>query len=156
MKPIRSGNKLIAGTSIRTRNIDELDPAQAKIPGLWSDFYGRVLNQMVSGYAVHGVYTEYDPDGHGYYRLMAGVEVDKGFEAPEGIELIEIGEDSYLLFEKQGIMPEMVYQLWQQIWDYFDDPECPYTRAFTTDYECYKSDKEMQIYISIETDQESA
>ena len=46
-------------------------------------------------------------------------------------------------------MPQVVIETWSQIWDYFSNADTGYQRAFTTNFEIYKSPTEIEIYIAI-------
>lgn len=61
---------------------------------------------------------------------------------------VKITAGQYLAFSGKGSMPEVVIQVWQQIWDYFSK-ENSYTRLFTTDFELYPSAEEVVIYIAV-------
>lgn len=46
-------------------------------------------------------------------------------------------------------MPQTVISLWEKIWDFFSSADCAYSRAYTTDFEYYKSESEVEISIAI-------
>ncbi|EEY45345.1 bacterial transcription activator [Vibrio cholerae] len=54
-----------------------------------------------------------------------------------------------MTFSATGEMPQVVIELWGDVWRYFGSESCPYKRAYTTDFEYYKSASEVEISIAI-------
>jgi len=59
-----------------------------------------------------------------------------------------IENKKYLVFTKQGELPEVCTELWEEIWDYFAN-NSEYERAYTIDFEKYSKENLIDIYISI-------
>ena len=61
---------------------------------------------------------------------------------------IVIEDKKYLVFKKQGELPMVVVELWEEIWDYFEK-NSEYARAFEVDFEKYAKEDEIEIFVSI-------
>ncbi|HFG1933513.1 TPA: AraC family transcriptional regulator, partial [Vibrio cholerae] len=48
-----------------------------------------------------------------------------------------------------GEMPQVVIDLWNEVWNYFASEHCPHERAYTTDFEYYKSANSVEISIAV-------
>ncbi|AQU83343.1 MAG: transcription activator effector binding protein [Halomonas sp.] len=46
-------------------------------------------------------------------------------------------------------MPQAVIDTWSSIWEHFGSGESKHIRAYTTDFELYKSGHEVDIFIAI-------
>ncbi|BAK73562.1 MAG: GyrI-like domain-containing protein [Arcobacter sp.] len=137
----------VAGITIRTNNVTELDETTAQIPQLWQRYVdenieGKTLNKSKS-LAMYGVYNKYEKDVNSDYDYTIGVEVTKPKNA------ITIEKDRYLVFSKKGEFPEVVIDAWHDVWNYFNSTECEYERAYNYDFEKYAKEDEVEIYISI-------
>src|SRR4026209_437221 len=70
----------VVGIDITTSNAAERDPAKARIPALWGRFYGEGILSKIPGKKSPvlpvGVYTDYESDHDGQYRLLAGAVVE--------------------------------------------------------------------------------
>ncbi len=141
--------KKIAGISIRTSNAVEIESDKSKLPTLWDNFYTEILNKKIDGFPVYGLYTDYESDLNGKYTVLAGVEIKPDTTVPDDLATSEVIGGKYLVFEAQGKMPEIVFETWLKIWDYFSAEDTEHTRAYTSDFELYKSDSQIAIYISI-------
>ncbi len=137
----------VAGCSVITANKDEMLLATAKLPGLWNDFFTHNRAEQIphrqSDSAIMGVYTDYESDEMGYYKVTAGVPVT---ELSPGMVQIQAGD--YLVFEGTGTFPEVVIELWQTIWRYFKENK-QIKRAFTSDFEVYQNTTQCMIYIGV-------
>ena len=142
--------KIIHGISVRTNNKDEQSQENGKIPNLWKEFFEKDLinnikNQKESS-PIFGIYSSYESDFNGEYNLTIGKEVVSEDTTLKYKEVsIENGE--YLLFKNKGQMPNIVINTWQNIWKYFEDNNI--VRKYTTDFELYKSEDEIEIYIAV-------
>jgi|GEM_PF-4538289 len=45
---------------------------------------------------------------------------------------------------------EMPIETWGKIWEYFSNENSQYIRAYKTDFEYYKNENEIEIYISVQ------
>ena len=137
--------KKFAGLKTRATNDPNAGAVGQSIQDLWTQFWND-HHTIVKG-MVYGVYSNYESDHTGAYDVHAAIEVDG--DLPDGLHTISAPGGRYLRFHSEGTMPKVVQDTWQQIWDYFDDDQAPFERAFNVDFEEYPSDKEVTIYISI-------
>ena len=148
----------VAGISVRTCNSDELDPATARIGGLWDRFFSQSWERNLPAAGqdgrIFGVYSDYETNAHGAFDVTAGVAaappVGTGGvgNTPDAVRVIPIQAGSYLVFSGEGPMPQMVIDIWGQIWRYFaDNPQVQ--RRFGTDFEAYSGPDQVAIHIGI-------
>ena len=146
MKVTRIKKLMIAGISTITNNELEMNEETGKIASLWEeyfekDIYKKTFDKSKSDF-MYGVYSNYESDVSGNYKVTVGVEVTK----PKNAIVIE--DKKYLVFTKQGELPMIVVELWEEIWDYFENNN-DYERAFEIDFEKYAKEDEVEIYVSI-------
>ena len=146
MKVTRIKKLMIAGISTVTNNELEMSEENGKIASLWEeyfekDIYKKTFDKSKSDF-MYGVYSNYDSDVSGDYKVTVGVEVTK----PKNAIVIE--DKKYLVFTKQGELPMVVTNLWEEIWDYFEK-DSEYERAFEVDFEKFTNENEVEIYVSI-------
>lgn len=146
MKVTRIKKLMISGISAVTNNEFEMSEENGKIAQLWEDYfandvYKKTFDKSNSDF-MYGVYSNYDSDVSGNYKVTVGVEVTKAKNA------IVIEDKKYLVFTKQGELPMVVVELWEEIWDYFEK-NSDYERAFEIDFEKYAKEDEIEIYVSI-------
>ena len=138
----------VFGLSVTTSNADEVDPEKAKIPQLWQSFHQSrpISDSGDAGDALFfGIYTNYESDYLGAFDVFVGSQTSSSPTLSE----MTIPSGQYLVFSAQGEMPQAVIDLWGVIWRFFDDTNCPYVRKYTTDFECYLSENEVDIYIAV-------
>jgi predicted transcriptional regulator YdeE len=125
---------------------------KGKIAGLSTRFYKDDLLQKIPGKKSPpvplAVYTDYESDHTGQYRLIAGAAVDAGVSTPDGMLRATIPAGNYLLFEAEGDMPNVVIETWKTVWSHFSEPS-RHVRAYATDFEIYPARRSVEIYISI-------
>lgn len=137
---------IVSGLSTITNNENEMNSEVAKIPQLWEDYQdknilGKTFNKAKKS-SMYGVYSNYTSEEKGDYTVTIAVEVTK----PKNSIVIE--NQRYLVFKKEGELPDIVLECWKDIWEYFaDKPE--YERAFTIDFEKYSKEDSIEIFISI-------
>lgn len=144
---VRKIDKLmVSGLSTVTNNEDELNEETAKIAKLWEDYQdknilGKTFNKAKKS-SMYGVYSDYVSQENGDYKVTVAVEVTK----PKNAIVIE--NQRYLVFQKEGELPDVVLECWKDIWAYFNsEPE--YERAFNIDFEKYSKEDSIEIYVSI-------
>ena len=146
MKVTRVKKLMIAGLSTVTNNELEMSEENGKIALLWEEYFAKDIYKKTFDKAnsdfMYGVYSDYESDASGNYKVTVGVEVTK----PKNAIVIE--DKKYLVFKKQGELPMVVVELWQEIWDYFEK-NSDYKRAFTVDFEKYAKEDEIEIFVSI-------
>ncbi|MGB6328572.1 MAG: GyrI-like domain-containing protein [Halarcobacter sp.] len=139
-------NLMLFGLSTVTNNKNESNPETAKIVKLWEDYeekniYGATFNKSKK-FDMYGVYSDYESDVNGDYKVTIAVEVTK----PKNAMIIK--KQRYLVFKKEGELPEIVAETWKEIWDYFEN-EPKYERDYAIDFEKYSKENFVEIYISI-------
>ena len=138
---------MISGISVTTNNENESNDETAKIAGLWDDYESKgaysATHDKANNTSMYGVYSNYTSDLNGDYDVTVGVEVTKSKKA------IVIEDEKYLVFKKEGELPQVVVDTWAEIWDYFENND-EYKRKYTIDFEHYTKEDEIEIYIAIE------
>jgi predicted transcriptional regulator YdeE len=144
LKNFQSTNVL--GLFVRTSNQDEMMSSKAKIGDLWAQFYSEHGSKLIEKSNVYGVYTDYESDFSGRFSVYAAADT---FEHSDKLTALTLVAGKYLVFSAQGEIPGSVIGLWRHIWEYFSNGETDYERAYTTDFEHFKSATSVDIYISI-------
>jgi predicted transcriptional regulator YdeE len=142
----------VLGIDATTTNAAEGDPAKARIPKLWARFYAEdVLSKLPRKrppVLPVGVYTDYESDHNGQYRILAGAAVEEGAAVPEGVGRAAVPGGKYLMFRGEGQMPAVVVQTWMSVWHYFAESR-DHVRAYTADFELYRGPEAVEIYIAV-------
>ena len=138
---------MLLGISTTTNNENEKNEETQKVAPLWAKYdeeniFGKTLNKL-SNTSFYGVYSNYVTDVNGDYDVTVAVEVTKNKNNP-----IIIENQKYLVFKKEGELPEVAFEAWQEIWDYFEN-NSDYERAYGVDFEKYSKKEVVEIYISI-------
>lgn len=142
--------KLIYGISTRTKNSNEMNPETSKIGTIWQKFDNTVEVNYKDGERVYGVYYNYASDSNGEFDVLAGYETSNN-----KLDKVTIQKGKYLVFNKifnqtdDNTRIQAVIETWGKIWEYFLDENSQYKRIYTTDFEYYKNQNEIEIYISI-------
>lgn len=142
--------KLIYGILTRTKNIDEMNPQTVKIGAIWQKFDNSVDIDYKGGERVYGVYYNYESDANGEFDVLAGCETYN-----EKLASVKIEKGKYLVFNKvyeennDNSRVQAVIETWGKIWEYLSNENSQYKRAYKTDFEYYKNQNEIEIYISI-------
>ena len=119
--------KMIYGNKVRTNNHDNIIFSKK-----WEDF----LQNKVNG-DIYAIYSNYESDYTGNFDFMIGTEEKSG----EDSITIENGE--YYVWEVESKDPSDVGKAWREIW-ISDIP-----RAYKTDFEIYKTNGSVAIYLSV-------
>ncbi|OXM15107.1 AraC family transcriptional regulator [Paenibacillus herberti] len=145
----------LQGISLRTTNAAEAGP-DGRLPGLWETYFSRAIQRETDA-PIYSLYTDYESDASGSYRVLIGHEVSGDFETGEDNQthIAVIPASKYLVFiTERGPSYEVVPQAWEEIWAYFENkPE--EVRAFTGDFELYdtgsagSADSEVHLFIAI-------
>lgn len=138
------------GFRVRTKNDDEMQPSTAKIGALWNKFYAEAAPKLSAASKVYGVYTNYESDYTGLYDIVACSDTLMPEDLKDSSQ-VAIQPGKYLTFSAQGELPQIVVGLWTQVWEYFNSKDCQHSRAYTTDFEYYKSPNEVEISIAIQS-----
>jgi len=139
--------KVIHGISIRTNNADEMVASKAKIGQLHQQFDQQVTVDYAAGERVYAIYYDYESDAAGDYSVMAGFD---GLQEDESLQALTVQAGNYLVFSAKGEIPQIVIETWGKIWDYFSSEDCVHKRVYSTDFEYYKSQDEVEICIAVE------
>lgn len=119
--------KVIYGNKVRTNNHDS---------SIYSKKWEEFLQNKVNG-DIYAIYGNYESDFTGDFDFMIGTEENTG----EDSFTIENGE--YYIWEVKSKDPSGVGQAWKEIW------ESDLPRAYKTDFEVYKTNGSIAIYLSI-------
>ena len=138
---------MLLGISTTTNNENEKNEETQKVAPLWAKYdeeniFGKTFNKL-SNTSFYGVYSNYVTDVNGDYDVTVAVEVTKNKNNP-----IIIKNQKYLVFKKEGELPEVAFDAWQEIWDYFEN-NSDYERDYGVDFEKYSKRNQVEIYISI-------
>jgi predicted transcriptional regulator YdeE len=142
----------VLGIEVTTSNAAESDPDKARIPALWGRFFGEDVLSKIPGKRAPvspvGVYTDYESDHNGRYRVLVGAVVEQGTLPPEGFGRATVPAGRYLIFRGEGQMPGIVIQTWISVWQYFAEGSS-HVRAYTADFELYRGQNAVDIYIAV-------
>ena len=98
-----------------------------------------------------GVYSGYASDQHGAFDVTAGVAAPANHQALQGATTVDIEAGTYLVFEAEGQMPQLVIDAWGAVWRYFaDHPQVQ--RRFGTDFEAYSGPYYVALHIGVRGD----
>ncbi len=149
MNSVNIEGKVVRGFSVRTTNAAEMEAGTSKIGDLWDDFFKKIAHQLSEDTAAYAVYYDYESDEYGEFSVMAGIADKDASVSNTELKTAEIREGKYVVFKAEGELPEIVVECWHKIWEYFASESSEYKRAFKTDFEYYKSDSEVEVYISV-------
>lgn len=152
----------LVGIKIRTNNMNEMNPATAKIGATMSHYFEQSLAEKISGrknpHTTYSVYTEYTDGVSGDYSYFLGEEVSDFTTLPEGFSQLIIPAQDYAKFTcGPGICPAVCIDAWQNIWQ-MTASDLGGERAFKADFEVYDErardplNMVLDIYIGIEPD----
>jgi len=147
MNIVKVNEKTILGLTERTNNENEKNPATGKIGALVQRFDQNVIVNYKAGARVYSVYYDYESDVSGAYEVLVGA--DNIESSTIELDSVKIQAGNYLVFAGNGQVPQVVFETWSKVWSYFSSDECQHTRAYTTDFEFYKSQHEIEIHIAI-------
>lgn len=140
----------VTGSSTRTRNDDEFNAENARLPQLWEQFFSQDMNKLKANPdnpSIYGVYADYDSDASGYYTVTAGMDIAGKPSTDYNPVIIQSGK--YLVFENKGENPKAIIETWQAIWQYFECSSTQEQRKFVTDFEQYLNSEQHAVYIGI-------
>lgn len=139
-KPIQ-----VIGLSIVTTN--EAAFKENTIGKLWENFANSKLSEKLNNITspkVFAVYSDYETDHTGKYRLTVGHAVSDINHLPEGLTAVAIPSGDYQAFKAKSAAPEDIVATWKNIWQ---TDATKLRRTFNTDFEEYTEDG-MTINIS--------
>lgn len=138
----------VTGFVVRTTNADEMNPMTAKIGNLWEKFYLNAAPKLTDKSKVYGLYTNYESDFTGAFDVIACSDTLSAQLLSESVKT-KVSSGKYVTFSATGEMPQVVIDLWSEVWNYFASEHCPHERAYTTDFEYYKSANSVEISIAV-------
>ncbi|TOM26552.1 GyrI-like domain-containing protein, partial [Vibrio parahaemolyticus] len=97
---------------------------------------------------VFGIYTNYESDFTGAFDVIACSDTLSPEILSDSVK-VNVTSGKYVTFAASGEMPQAVIDLWGKVWSYFSSENCLYKRAYTTDFEYYKSAHEVEISIAV-------
>ncbi|WP_334014967.1 GyrI-like domain-containing protein [Alteromonas sp. S167] len=142
----------IRGFSTITNNEAEMTPGKGKIPALWQKFDNTIPVNYQGGERVYGVYSDYESDHTGHFRVLAGFDGsldDKTLSEGVKVETVTIPSGKYLVFSHKGEMPQIAIDTWASVWQYFTEGKPEHTRTFGVDFEHYPNANQIDVYISV-------
>jgi predicted transcriptional regulator YdeE len=138
----------VTGISTRTNNADEMSAAKGRIASIWSRFEQEIAPQLSEGNRVFGVYSEYESDHSGDFSVLAGTD-QQNLDTEADFVSRTIPAGRYLVFNAEGELPMAIINAWQRVWSYFQQPDCPHERLYTTDFEHYSEKSGCYLYIAV-------
>ena len=129
--------KLVGTKKIRTNNNAEFDSQTAQIgttiQKYFSENYPNKIEHRANPGKTFAVYFEYESNHKGEYSYFIGEEVTEFGEIAEGLETYTIPTQNYIKYTTDaGIMPNVVINAWQEIWQIDDS-----NRNYKADFEVY-------------------
>lgn len=153
MTPQRRPSLSIKGFKVRTRSETEATNT-GKIHSLWQSFHQVIVPQLQEEDQFYGVFFNNDPEQYDHFDMIAGIRSEdfekNGVHVSNEINEVALKEGNYLMFSAVGTLPQATLRAWQQVRRYFNEQNCVYKRAYTTDYEHYIAPGLTKIYISVE------
>lgn len=130
-----------------------MQPETSRIPRLWERVATeRWIDRLRTAGAIGptlAVYSGYESDATGRYRLLVGCELPPEASAPDGAGVVEIPAGRYLVFSFKGALPEIVMEGWRQVWRFFEQSRAV-ERAYTADVEIYdEAGSGVDIWIAV-------
>jgi predicted transcriptional regulator YdeE len=148
MKLVSMDEKRVVGLSTRTTNAKEMNPATGMIGPLWKEFDAKVKVDYKDGNRVYGVYFNYESDATGEYSVLAGTDQLNAGSSTK-LETIVIQSGKYLVFAAKGDIPKIVFDTWGKVWKYFSTKNAKYERSYTTDFERYINQNEIEVCVAV-------
>jgi predicted transcriptional regulator YdeE len=158
-KFVERGEIKVIGIEVRTSYTEE-STGKGKIAGSWQRFYqesigAKIPNQSNPG-TVLAVYADYESDEKGAYSHLIGAEVSSLQSVPSGMVARTLGPATYAaLTSKRGPIPDIIIDLWKQIWALTPEDLNGKHRAFKIDFEVYDQrsqnpkDAQIDIFLSV-------
>ena len=132
--------KLI-GKSVRTNNAKEYNKNDGLIfPLVIGYFQGQMMDQIPrrkTPGTTYCCYTDYESDYNGDYTYFIGEEVSDTSDVPEGFQVLDIPEQTYVKYTTPPEpMPDVLTNAWKYIWDSSEE-KMGGKRNYLTDFEVY-------------------
>jgi len=139
---IRLDEIKLVGITARTNNELEANPESAKIGMMMQKYFSKKVSTQIQHKKnlgnIYSCYTDYQSDFTGDYTYFIGEEVTS-FENiidPDLRTLTISGQDYVKFTSEPGPMPEVVINMWKEIWK-MKDSDLGGTRSYIADFEIY-------------------
>src|SRR3990167_5606183 len=128
----------LVGISVRTNNAKEMKPGTGLIPECIGKYFSNGVAEGIdhrkNPQVTYCAYYDYENDHTGDYTFLIGEEVDSLETIPEGLTGCTIEAQNYIKHTSEpGPMPQVVINMWQQIWTQNLGAE----RSYKGDFELY-------------------
>lgn len=113
---IQLPSRKFIGIPVRTSNSPE---NQKYIALTWGRFFGEEIFNAIPNLVdddYYGIYYDYKGDHTQSYTFMAGCMVSTLESIPDGMEGIEVPEQSYASISVEGPFPQALITKWHEIW----------------------------------------
>jgi len=140
--------KFFIGLELRTNNEECSLAMPAHKDRFFKENILSIIPNKINGNVI-ALYTDYEGDYTKPYSWILGCEVSSLDQIPEELAGKIIRPSTYAVFTTQGEFPQGLIAAWQNIW------KSDLQRAYTSDFEVYRSDfdpqrnPEVKIYIAI-------
>ena len=109
----------IIGISAITKNADEMS-GKGKIPALWQRFFEEKILEKIpnkkSPTNMAVVYTDFESDETGIYRIIIGAEVTESEDIPNDMVLRNVPQGRYAKFTtEKGSLSFIGIEAWKKI-----------------------------------------
>ncbi|MCG7534231.1 GyrI-like domain-containing protein [Pseudoalteromonas sp. OOF1S-7] len=145
-------SRQVVGITTRTNNHLEQTEGEGQIIQLWQTFNQNYVPLLHEGTTLYGIYSHYESDHHGDFNATVASDSSELIVQADNdpsLQILQLDGGRYLSFAAQGEMPQTVIRLWELVWRYFEQSDCPYQRAYCQDIEIYHHSDEVEIAISI-------
>lgn len=139
--------KFFIGLELRTNNEECSVAMLAHKDKFFKENTISKIPNKING-SILALYTDYEGDYTKPYSWILGCEVSSLNEVPKGLVGKIIPKSKYAVFTTQGAFPQGLIKAWQEIW------KSDLPRAYTSDFEVYRSDfdpqrnPEVKVYIA--------
>jgi|RhiMetdeSRZDD1v2_1073273.scaffolds.fasta_scaffold561591_2 predicted transcriptional regulator YdeE len=149
----------VIGIEVRTSYTEEM-AGKGEIAANWQKYYQegigpKIPNQRKPG-VVLAVYSDYESDEKGAYSHLIGMEVSSLKEVPAGMAARTLPPATYAVVTSEcGPIPDIIIDVWKQIWSLGPEGLSGKRRAFKNDFEVYDQrsqnpkDAQVDVYLSV-------
>lgn len=131
----------LAGITVRTQNIDEMDIQKAKIGKTINKYFtnnfANAIKNRVNPGILYCAYTNYASDENGEYTFFVGEKVSSFDNIDDKLMTLNIPASNYVKFQcGPGQMPMVCVEAWKKIWQ-MSATDLGGNRSYITDFEIY-------------------
>ena len=140
----------VRGIQVNSYALIERDPIKALLPRAWQLFFDLYYPAADSGSSSYAVYHYPNPAQPEHFEVCIGTtSALKSTEYLHALKAGRVASGRYMFFTAEGSFPGVVQQLWQEVEQYFQAPDCPYQRAYSTDFEEVLPNGQLIIGVSV-------